>query len=168
MIEAVGSVWRASIDQALSSAAILAVCALFALWRPYRCFLAGTLSFIATELIFQRLSWLTGGVEQPWLIVILSLVLSARCALCSAVLDSIYESYVAGHIGWDEAAHQIGDIYRNGEHIDVNGTPRREDDISYGGYYGKWRDASHPAPSPSPSIGGGSGSSGGHFQEQER
>lgn len=83
---------------------------------------------------------------------------------------SIYESYVAGHIGWDEAARQIGDIYRNGEHIDVNGTPGREDDISYGDYYGNWWDASHPAPSPSPSIGGGSGngSGGGHFQEQER
>lgn len=45
-------------------------------------------------------------------------------------------SIAAGHIGWDEAARQIGKIYRNGERIDVNGTAGRDDDISYGDYYG--------------------------------
>lgn len=93
VVQAVGSVWRVIIDQTLSCAAIFAVCALFAFWRPHRCFLAMTLSFIVTELIFQCLSWLTGGVEQPWLLVILSLVLSAGCALCGAVLGRALKRY---------------------------------------------------------------------------
>jgi hypothetical protein len=93
VVQAVGPVWRVIIDQALSCAAIFTVCALFAFWRPHRCFLAMTLSFIATELIFQRLSWLTGGVEQPWLFVILSLVLSAGCAFCGAVLGRALKRY---------------------------------------------------------------------------
>lgn len=77
-------------------------------------------------------------------------------------------SIAAGHIGWDEAARQIGKIYRNGERIDVNGTAGRDDDISYGDYYGSWWDSSHPAPSPSPGSGGGGGGGGGHFVERER
>ncbi len=82
--------------------------------------------------------------------------------------NSIYDSYAAGHIGWDDAARQIGEIYRNGERIDVNGTVSRDDDISYGDYYGSWWDSSHPAPSPSPGSGGGGGGGGGLFEEMER
>lgn len=93
VVQAVGPVWYVIIDQALSCAAIFTVCALFAFWRPHRCFLAMTLSFIATELIFQRLSWLTGGVEQPLLLVILCLVLSAGCALCGAALGRTLKRY---------------------------------------------------------------------------
>lgn len=95
VVLAVGPVWRVIIDQTLSCAAILTVCALFAFWRPHRCFLAMTLSFIATELIFQHLSWLTGGVEQPLLLVILSLFLSAGCALCGAALGRTLKRYKA-------------------------------------------------------------------------
>jgi hypothetical protein len=57
-----------------------------------------TLSFIATELIFQRLSWLTGGVEQPLLLVILCLVLSAGCALCGAALGRALKRYKADQV----------------------------------------------------------------------
>ena len=95
VVQAVGPVWRVIIDQALSCAAMFTVCALFAFWRPHRCFLAMSLSFIATELIFQHLSWLTGGVEQPLLLVILSLVLSAGCALCGAALGRALKRYKA-------------------------------------------------------------------------
>lgn len=95
VIEAVGPVWRAIIDQALSSGAIFALCALFAFWRPHRCFLVMALSFIATELIFQLLSLLSGGVDQPLLLVILSLALSAGCALCGAALGRTLKRYKA-------------------------------------------------------------------------
>jgi len=98
LVQAVGPVLRVLIDQMLSCATIFAVCVLFAFWRPHRCFLAMTLSFIATELIFQRLSWLTGGVEQPWLLVILSLVLSAGCALCGAALGRALKRYKADQV----------------------------------------------------------------------
>lgn len=86
LVQAVGPVWRAIIDHALSCVAIFTVCAIFAFWRPHRCFLAMALSFVATELIFQCVSLLIGGVEQPSLLVALTLVLSAGSSLCGTAL----------------------------------------------------------------------------------
>lgn len=86
LVQAVGPVWREIIDQVLSCLAIFVVCAIFAFWRPHRFFFAMALSFVATELIFQGFSLLTGGVEQPLALVVLTLLLSAGCALCGAVL----------------------------------------------------------------------------------
>ncbi|MGV7206179.1 hypothetical protein ACDI35_10625 [Xanthomonas axonopodis pv. cajani] len=63
-----------------------------------------------------------------------------------ASYNATYDAYKAGQIGWDAASAQIGESFRNGERIDVNGTPdNKGDDITYEQYYGNYWDSKHPA-----------------------
>ncbi|MBB4594860.1 hypothetical protein [Xanthomonas cannabis] len=63
-----------------------------------------------------------------------------------ASYNATYDAYQAGQINWDAASAQIGESFRNGEHIDVNGTPdNKADDISYEQYYGNYWDSRKPA-----------------------
>lgn len=62
-----------------------------------------------------------------------------------ASYNATYDAYTAGQINWDAASTQIGESFRNGERIDVNGTPTNTaDDITYEQYYGSYWDSKHP------------------------
>lgn len=58
--------------------------------------------------------------------------------------NTIYDYYATSQVSWDEAATRIGEIFRNSERIDVNGTPGTEDDITYGQFYENWWNSNHP------------------------
>ncbi|MEE5091987.1 hypothetical protein V2H26_18640 [Xanthomonas euvesicatoria] len=64
-----------------------------------------------------------------------------------ASYNATYDAYQAGQINWDTASAQIGESFRNGERIDINGTPNdTADDMTYEQYYGSyWDRARAPA-----------------------
>ncbi|WP_241235257.1 hypothetical protein [Xanthomonas arboricola] len=58
-----------------------------------------------------------------------------------ASYNATYDAYQAGQINWDTASAQIGESFRNGERIDINGTPNdTADDMTYEQYYGSYWD----------------------------
>ncbi|MCF7752196.1 hypothetical protein KQ945_15650 [Bacillus subtilis subsp. subtilis] len=96
VIQAVGPVWREVLSHVLNGAATFLVCGLFAFWRPQGFLLAVALSFIATELIIGRLSWLIGGIERPLFLLALEVTLAMGSSLCGALVGRMLRARRCG------------------------------------------------------------------------